>query len=77
MKLKWDKVSDTHIEGYLGKYQVVSVFKEHDVYKWFCELPFSDRNYAGREHGKADTIKRAALDATDCVNNWLEGAKLA
>ena len=76
MKLKWDKVDETYIEAYLGKWQVITVIKEHDVWKWYNELPFITAKYTGRKFGKAKTAKRAALDAQESVEQWMHGANI-
>jgi len=74
--MRWKKTSDDHLEGYLGKYHVVSLFKEGEVFKWYCELPFGTELYMGREHGSTSSPKKAMADATKKVNEWLKGAEL-
>ena len=76
MKLKWNKVNDTYIEAYLGKWQIISLIKEHDVWKWYNELPFITAKYTGRKFGHTTTAKKAATQATKETQRWLQAAGL-
>ena len=76
MKLKWNKVNDTYIEAYLGKWQIISLIKERDVWKWYNELPFITAKYTGRKFGSATTAKQAATQASKVTKEWLDGAGL-
>lgn len=76
MKLKWHKTDDTYIEAYLGKWQVVTLIKEYDLWRWYNELPFITKAHMGRKFGSAKTAKRAALDAQESVEQWIHGASI-
>lgn len=76
MELDWKKINSGCIEAYLGQYHVITILEEGQFFKWYCELPFGTDNYVGREIGKANTLKRAALDATQKVEEWITKANL-